>query len=73
MSAIGHGRDQKSHSALFIHAYCQVQGLPAAKRDLALAGEMRRLDRFEAVIIDDIAYVEQQQEEMEVLFTFLAK
>ena len=34
---------------------------------------MRRLDRFEAVIIDDIGYVQQQQEEMEVLFTFLAE
>ena len=34
---------------------------------------MRRLDLFEAVIIDDIGYVQQQQEEMEVLFTFLAE
>jgi DNA replication protein DnaC len=39
---------------------------------LKLDKEMRRLDRFEAVIIDDIGYVQQQQEEMEVLFTFLA-
>lgn len=73
MSAIGHELVRKGHSVLFILAYRLVQGLLAAKRDLALEREMRRLDRFEAVIIDDIGYVQQQQEEMEVLFTFLAE
>jgi DNA replication protein DnaC len=73
VAAIGHELVQKGHSVLFIPAYRLVQGLLAAKRDLALDREMRRLDRFEAVIIDDIGYVQQQQEEMEVLFTFLAE
>jgi len=73
LSAIGHELVQKGHSVLFTPAYRLVQGLLAAKRDLALEREMRRLDRFEAVIIDDIGYVQQQQEEMEVLFTFLAE
>ena len=31
------------------------------------------LDGFDAVIIDDIGYVQQGREEMEVLFTFLAE
>ena len=35
--------------------------------------ELRRLDTFDAVIIDDIGYVQQSREEMEVLFTFLAE
>jgi len=33
---------------------------------------LKRLSRFEALIIDDIAYVQQNREEMEVLFTLLA-
>jgi DNA replication protein DnaC len=73
VSAIGHELVQKGRSVLFTPAYRLVQSLLAAKRDLALERELRRLDRFEAVIIDDIGYVQQQQEEMEVLFTFLAE
>jgi DNA replication protein DnaC len=73
VSTIAHELLQRGHSVLFVPAYRLVQGLLAAKRDLALEREMRRLDRFEAVIIDDIGYVQQQQEEMEVLFTFLAE
>ena len=34
---------------------------------------MRKLDRFEALILDDIGYVQQNREEMEVLFTLLAE
>jgi DNA replication protein DnaC len=73
VSAIGHELIIKGHSVFFTPAYRLVQSLLAAKRELKLEKEMRRLDRFEAVIIDDIGYVQQQQEEMEVLFTFLAE
>jgi DNA replication protein DnaC len=31
------------------------------------------LDRFDVVLVDDIGYVQQDREEMEVLFTFLAE
>jgi len=31
------------------------------------------LDAYDAVILDDIGYVQQSREEMEVLFTFLAE
>jgi len=58
---------------LFIPAYRLVQKLLVAKRDLNLEKELRKLDRFEAVIIDDIGYVQQDREEMGVLFTFLAE
>lgn len=33
---------------------------------------LKRLDKFEALIIDDLGYVQQSREEMEVLFTLLA-
>jgi DNA replication protein DnaC len=34
---------------------------------------LRALDAFDAVIIDDIGYIQQDRDEMEVLFTFLAE
>lgn len=34
--------------------------------------KLKKLSKFEAVIIDDIGYVQQSREEMEVLFTFMA-
>ena len=49
-----------------------VQKLLAAKQDLLLEKELKRLDKYEALIIDDIGYVQQNREEMEVLFTLLA-
>ena len=48
-------------------------GLLRAKRDYELERELRRLDRFQVVILDDLGYVQQSREEMEVLFTFLAE
>jgi DNA replication protein DnaC len=50
-----------------------VQQLLAAKAELKLAKVLKRLSRFEAIIIDDIGYVQQSREEMEVLFTLLAE
>jgi DNA replication protein DnaC len=35
--------------------------------------ELKRLSRFEGLIIDDLGYVQQSREEMEVLFTLLAE
>ena len=49
-----------------------VQQLLAAKRDLKLERVLKRLRKFEAILIDDIGYVQQSRDEMEVLFTFLA-
>ena len=34
---------------------------------------MKRLSKYEALIIDDIGYVEQSRQEMEVLFVLLAQ
>lgn len=73
LCAIGHELVRRDHSVLFIPAYRLVQKLLVAKRDLNLEKALRKLDRFEAVIIDDIGYVQQDREEMEVLFTFLAE
>ncbi|WP_237170185.1 ATP-binding protein [Pandoraea faecigallinarum] len=50
-----------------------VQRLLAAKRDLRLPQELAKLDRCECLILDDIAYVQHDRDEMEVLFTLLAE
>ena len=34
---------------------------------------LKKLDRYAVVVLDDIGYVQQSREEMEVLFTFLAE
>jgi DNA replication protein DnaC len=71
--AIGHELVQRGYRVLFVPAFRLVQRLLAAKRDLALPAELRQLDRCDLVILDDIGYVQQDREEMEVLFTFLAE
>lgn len=58
---------------LFIPAYKLVTQLLAAKRDLKLPQAITKLQRFDAVLIDDIGYVQQSRDEMEVLFHFLAE
>ena len=71
--AIGHELIQRGHRVLFTPTYALVQRLLAAKRDLRLERELAGLDKFDAVILDDIGYVQQNRDEMEVLFTFLAE
>ena len=61
------------YAVLFIPTFKLVQQLLQAKRDLRLEELLRKLDRFDVVILDDLGYVKQDREEMEVLFTFLAE
>lgn len=49
-----------------------VQELLISKRELGLSKKLKKLSRYDAIIIDDIGYVQQDREEMEVLFTLLA-
>jgi DNA replication protein DnaC len=73
VSAIGHELVQRGFQVLFRPAFALVQQLLSAKRALTLEKELRRLDRFDVVVLDDIGYIQQDREEMEVLFTFLAE
>lgn len=72
-AAIGHELVERGIPVLFTSTYALMQRLLAAKRDLRLPQEMARLDRYELLILDDIGYVQQDREEMEVLFTLLAE
>ncbi|HEX7478589.1 MAG TPA: IS21-like element helper ATPase IstB [Polyangiales bacterium] len=71
-AAIGYELVRRGRPVYFTSTAMLVQRLLRAKRDLVLERELDRLDHFEAVILDDIGYVQQERDEMEVLFTFLA-
>jgi DNA replication protein DnaC len=73
LAAVGHELVVQGHAVLWCTTANLVQRLLAAKRDLRLPQELARLDKFACVILDDIGYVQQDREEMEVLFTFLAE
>jgi len=72
LCAIGHELIQKGYRVLFTPCNILVQNLLIAKRELKLSKYLKKLSRFNAIIIDDIGYVQQNREEMEVLFTLLA-
>jgi DNA replication protein DnaC len=61
------------HAVYFTPTFRLVQQLLAAKAALKLSSLLQRMDRYQVVILDDIGYVQQSREEMEVLFTFLAE
>jgi len=61
------------YPVLFTSTFKLVQQLLVAKKNLRLEAELKRLDRYLVVVLDDIGYVQQDREEMEVLFTFLAE
>lgn len=71
--AVGHELVRSGRRVRFYAAYELVQELLAARRDLELPRLLQRLDRFDAVIVDDIGYVQQSRDETDVLFTFLAE
>jgi len=72
LAALGHELVQQGQSVYFTSCVLLVQRLLQAKQTLGLEKELRRLDKYEALIIDDLGYVQQNREEMEVLFTLLA-
>jgi DNA replication protein DnaC len=71
--ALGHALVEAGHSVLFLPTYKLVQDLLVAKRELELPRALRKLDNFELLILDDIGYVQQNAEEVEVLFTLMAE
>ncbi len=73
LAAVGHELLVLGHPVLWCSTSSLMQRLLAAKRDLRLPQELAKLDKFACVILDDIGYVQQDRDEMEVLFTFLAE
>jgi DNA replication protein DnaC len=70
---IGRALIEKGYTVLFRPCNLLVQDLLISKRDLNLAKAFKKLASFDALIIDDIGYVQQSRQEMEVLFALLAE
>jgi DNA replication protein DnaC len=68
-----HALIDQDRRVLYTTCSLLVQELLLAKRELKLAALLKKLGRFEALLIDDLGYVQQSREEMEVLFTLLAE
>lgn len=64
---------RKGYRIYFNSCSLLVQELLSAKRELQLSRMLKKLAKFDAVVIDDIGYVQQNRREMEVLFTLLAE
>jgi len=73
MAAIGRALVEKGHPTLFTSVSSLVERLLDAKRNLKLARELKRLDAFDCLALDDIGYVQHDRAEMEVLFALLAE
>lgn len=73
MIALGHALVEHGISVYFTPAFKLVQQLLAAKRDLELPRLLRKLDRFDVIVLDDLGYVKQSAEDAEVLFTLMAE
>ena len=74
LCAIGAGTDRDPRRKMkYTSCAMLVQDLLLAKRDLRLSKEIKRLAKYDGLIIDEMGYVQQSREEMEVLFTLLAE
>ena len=73
LCALGHRLVEAGRSVLFAPAYRLVQDLLAVKRDLALPRQLRKLDNYDFLLLDDLGYLPQGAEESEVLFTLIAE
>ncbi len=73
VAAVAQELVRSGRRVLFTTCSLLVQDLLASKREYTLKAFLKRLEHWEAVILDDLGYVQQSREEMEVLFTFLAE
>jgi DNA replication protein DnaC len=70
---IGHELVRREKRVYFSTCALLLQDLLLAKKELKLKRILKTLARYDVLIIDDIGYVQQDQKEMEVLFTLLAE
>ena len=71
-SAIGLALVENGYRVLFTRTTDLVQKLQQARRDLALESAIAKLDKFDLLILDDIAYVTKDQAETSVLFELIS-
>jgi len=71
-SAIGLALVENGWKVLFTRTTDLVQKRQVARRELALEAALNRLDRFDLLILDDLAYVTKDQAETSVLFELIS-
>lgn len=64
---------RQGRTMLFTTCSLLVRQPLVAKRDLRPSKVIKQLSRYEGLLIDDLGYVQQSREEVEVLFTLLAE
>ncbi|MCP3468355.1 IS21-like element helper ATPase IstB [Bradyrhizobium sp. CCGUVB23] len=71
-SAIGLALIENGYRVLFTRTTDLVQKLQQARRDLVLESVLAKLDKFDLLILDDLAYVTKDQAETSVLFELIS-
>jgi DNA replication protein DnaC len=71
-AALGLALVENGWRVLFARTTDLVQRLQVARRELALESAIRKLDRYDLLILDDIAYVTKDQAETSALFELIA-
>ena len=71
-AALGLALVENGWRVLFARTSDLVQRLQVARRELALENAIAKLDRYDLLILDDIAYVTKDQAETSVLFELIA-
>jgi len=71
-AAIGHALVAQSKRVKFTSSTALVQQLQKAREDLGLEDALKKLDKYELLILDDIGYVKKSDSESQVLFELIA-
>jgi DNA replication protein DnaC len=71
-AALGLALVENGWRVMFVRTTDLVQRLQVARRELALESMIAKLDRYNLLILDDLAYVTKDQAETSVLFELIA-
>ena len=72
VAAIASALIDAGRRVLFTRTTDMVQKLQTARRELALAASLDKLDKFDLICLDDLSYVRKDQAETSVLFELIA-
>ena len=72
VAAIGNALVDAGQRVLFTRTTDMVQRLQTARRDLALAATLDKLDKYDLIVLDDLSYVRKDQAETSVLFELIS-
>ena len=71
-TALAHAVLEKGKRVKFFTATALVQQLQQDKHQLQLPARLKKLDRFDLLVLDDLGYVKKSEAETSVLFELIA-